>query len=83
MVGTVSYEKTFQDNNVAPGDEYGLSLQALLAASPDTSLRLGLQQTFIGDLERNGNEVPGSDQLQSTAIFGVSSILGRGENAKG
>lgn len=78
FVGSFSYEKVFESDNVAPGDEYTFSLSALLAASPDTSLRLGLQQTFIDEVEQNGVEIAGSDQVQTTAIFGASSILGDG-----
>lgn len=78
FVGTLFYETSFEESGLEPGDQYGLRLETLLAASPDTSLRFGLQQTFIDDFERNGTKIPGSDQTQSTAIFGVSSVLGRG-----
>ena len=78
FVGTLSYEKSFESDDVEPGDEFGLSLSTLLAASPETSLRLGLQQAYTDDFEVDGRKVEGSDQLQASAIFGVSTILGRG-----
>jgi hypothetical protein len=77
FVGTLSYEKSFEQNDIEAGDEFGLSLSTLLAASPETSLRLGLQQAYSEDFEVDGHKVEGSDQLQASAIMGVSTILGR------
>src|SRR5919106_745247 len=44
FVGGVSYETTFEDDNVKPGDEFGFSIGTVLAPSPETSLRFGLGQ---------------------------------------
>ncbi|MGZ5477748.1 MAG: hypothetical protein ACXWH1_14805, partial [Thermoanaerobaculia bacterium] len=40
------YQKTFDDNNFNPGDQYGFSLGTFLAASPETSLRFQFQTTY-------------------------------------
>jgi hypothetical protein len=47
----------------------------VLAASPETSLRFFLNQTFINEVERDGREIPGTDRAVGTFTFGVSSIL--------
>lgn len=75
FVATGFYRHGFEDHGVKPGDEFGGSLGAFLAASPETSLRFQLQQTFVNDIKFKGiNE---SDQVQGIMIIGASSILGR------
>ncbi len=76
--GTVSYEKTFEENDIDRGDRIGVSVGTVLAASPDTSLRASIRQDFIGDAEVNGEDVPGSDRMAATLSIGASSVLGQG-----
>jgi hypothetical protein len=78
FVGGVSYEKTFENDDVAPGDEIGFSMGTVLAASPGTSLRLALGQSFINNTEVDGTGIEGSDRVVGTATFGASVVLGRG-----
>jgi len=78
FVGGVSYEKTFENDDVAPGDEIGFSMGTVLAAGPGTSLRLGLGQSFINNTEVDGRGIEGSDRVVGTATLGASVVLGRG-----
>ncbi len=78
FVATVSYDNAFEDDNLRPGNRFGLGLAAVLAASPETSLRFGLQQSFINDVEFNGEVINDSDQTQSVLQVGLSSVLGPG-----
>ena len=78
FVGGVSYETTFEDDNVKPGDEFGFSIGTVLAPSPETSLRFGLGQRFINAATVDGEGVNGSDRVVGTATFGASVVLGRG-----
>ena len=78
FVGGVSYQTTFEKDNVKPGDELGFSFGAVLAASPETSLRLALGQRFIDDATLDGEGIDGSDRVVGTATFGASVVLGRG-----
>jgi hypothetical protein len=78
FVGGVSYQTTFEKDNVKPGDELGFSFGAVLAASPETSLRLALGQRFIDDATLDGEGIAGSDRVVGTATFGASVVLGRG-----
>jgi len=77
FVGGFAYQKAFEDNNFKPGDQYTLSIGTILAASPETSLNLTLQQNFIRRSEFRGNTTPGSDFVQSIFYIGATSILGR------
>lgn len=76
--GSLSYEKTFEEDDLDPGDRIGVSIGTVLAASPDTSLRASLRQEFTGDAEFEGNELDGTDQMAATLSIGASSVLGRG-----
>jgi hypothetical protein len=78
FVASGFYNKTFQDNGFKPGDEFGATLGAFLAASPETSLRFQLQQTFVDDLKLKHRVINDSNQVQSLMIIGASSVLGRG-----
>jgi Putative MetA-pathway of phenol degradation len=78
FVGSLSYETTFEDDDLDPGDEFGFTLGTVLAASPETSLRFLLDQRFADDFEVAGEPVRGSDQVMSTLSIGAASILGRG-----
>jgi hypothetical protein len=75
----LSYQKAFEKDGVKPGDEAGLSFGALLAASPETSLRVVLNQIFVSDIELGGSSLPGSRTVASTLTFGASSIIGAGK----
>lgn len=77
FVGGFLYQKAFEDNNRKPGDQYILSIGTVLAASPETSLNLTLQQSFVRRAEANGNTIPNSDYIQSIFYIGATSILGR------
>jgi hypothetical protein len=75
FVGALSFTHVFQQEGVRPGRVIGLSIGAVLAASPETSLRFFLDQTFAQTVEVAAREVPGSDQLAATFRVGASSIL--------
>lgn len=78
FVGSAFYETVFEDDGVDPGDSFGFGLRAVLAASPDTSLSLGFQQSFSQDAEVDGRTIDNSDSTQGVLTLGASSILGQG-----
>ena len=78
FVASAFYQKSFDDNNFNPGDQYGFSLGTFLAASPETSLRFQFQTTYIDDVERGGETLSDSDRVEGVFVVGASSILGRG-----
>jgi hypothetical protein len=76
FTSTVGYRKTFAKDGIEPGDVYSFALGATLAASPQTSLSLGIQQSFIGNTRIFNNSIPGTDTINSVFTFGASSIIG-------
>jgi hypothetical protein len=78
FVVSVGYEYAFENDDQRPGDTFALGLAALLAASPETSLRLAFSAAYSGDQEFEGRTFNGTDQNAATLSFGVSSVLGRG-----
>lgn len=78
FVATASYNYYFEDDNDKPGNQVSLSLGALMATSPETTIRVQLQQNFRNDTEIDGRVVNGSDQNEGILLLGASSILGRG-----
>jgi hypothetical protein len=79
FIGGTSYGTTFEKDDINPGDQLSFSVGALLAASPETSLRVVLNQTFVNELEIDDRAISGSDQVIGTLTFGASSIVGRGK----
>ena len=76
FIGGASYQKAFENDDITPGDQLGFTLGAILAASPETSLRLTFDQTFVEEFEIDGGAVDGSDLAAGTLNVGASMILG-------
>ena len=76
FMGTLSYRKTFKKDGFELGDVYSLLLGTTLAASPQTSLSLGIQQNFIDGVRIFGDSIPGSDGINSVFTFGAASTVG-------
>jgi hypothetical protein len=79
VIGNLFYRRGLDDPAINPGDQLGLSVGALLAASPDTSLRVVLDQTYEKALTQNGVTVQGSDTVITALLFGASSNIGVGK----
>ena len=78
FVGAVSYQTAFEQDDIDPGDELGFSIGTVLAASPETSLRLALSQAFVQEAEVDGGRIRGSDQVMASLTLGAAAVLGRG-----
>jgi Putative MetA-pathway of phenol degradation len=76
FAGALGYTKAFEKDRFRSGDEVGYALTAFLAASPETSLRFGLSQSFVDEAEFQGNRLRGSDFVSATLNLGASTILG-------
>jgi hypothetical protein len=61
---------------IEPGNQYAFSLGAFLAASPEASIRMVLQQVYVDETRVDGQRLPGSDLLAATFTAGASVILG-------
>ncbi len=76
FTGRLSYQKSLKKNGIEPGDQVSLSVGATLAASPQTSLSIGLQQTYAQETKINNIKVQGSDNVSSVFTVGASSTIG-------
>lgn len=76
FTGTVAYQTTFERKGIEPGDQFSLAVGATLAASPQTSLSVGLQQTYARETKFNNVKVQGSDAVSSAFTLGASSTIG-------
>ncbi len=77
FVGSIFYSRAFEKKGFHPGDEFGATLGASLAASPDTSLSITFQQLFANEDELRGRNIRGSEQVISSLIFGATTRIGR------
>ena len=77
FIGQVGYSKSFESDNIEPGDEVAFSIGTLLAASPETSLSFIFNQAFANDTKVDGETINGSDAVSGTFSIGASTILGR------
>ncbi|WP_413437312.1 transporter [Sulfuriferula sp. GW1] len=77
FVGSLSYQKAFEKDQIRQGDQIGFSVGTVLAASPQTSLQFSFSQTFVQKLQINGSKVPGSEQTVGMFNVGASSILSK------
>jgi hypothetical protein len=78
FVASGFYRTSFEKDDIEPGDEFGFILGTVLAASPDTSLSLSLQQIFAKELKIDDRSFAGSDQISSLLVVGASTVLGPG-----
>ena len=76
-----SYSRIFEREksgiDVDPGDAIGLKAGTILAASPETSLRLSVDLSRAGRTRIAGSDVPGSDTTVAIFEFGVAKLLTR------
>lgn len=77
FTASIAYKNTLERNGFEPGDSIRLLLATTLAASPQTSLSLGLQQVYSFENRLNNNKVHGSDRVSSSFTIGASSTIGR------
>ena len=78
FVATAGYTKSFEANQINPGDQFNFLTGAFLATSPETTLRAVLSQSFLQDVQINNITISGSNTVQPILTFGASTILGRG-----
>ena len=79
FLGAFEYPHSFPSNingvRQTLGDQYGFRVEAILAASPDTSLRIGFLDTFQQPNSFGGGALIGSGQQFSSLELGVGSVI--------
>ncbi len=83
FLANVGYSAAFSQNGVDPGDRWSFILGGFLAASPETSLRFLLEQSFVDDIRTTRGPfrgtIKGTDQAIGVLTIGGSSLVGRGK----
>ena len=77
FLGSLGYETSFEDSGLDPGDTVFVRVGTALAISPETSMLFAIDNVFTGELESNGQRLPGSDTTQATLNLGLGTIIGR------
>jgi len=78
FVGGLSYEYTFEKDQLRPGRTISANFGSFIALSPETSLRLQLFGAHQKETEFLGRKIGGSDQTVVTFVVGGSTLLARG-----
>ncbi len=78
FVAGLSYEHTFENDNIEPGDTVSFNFGGFIALSPETSLRLLVIADFQQETEVSGSAIDGSDQTIGTFVVGGSTLLSPG-----
>jgi Putative MetA-pathway of phenol degradation len=79
FLGGPYYDRSFEEAGERQGDKIGVTVGAALAASPETSLRVVLNQEFDGNREVQGLVQHGSNQTIGILTFGASMTFGAGK----
>jgi hypothetical protein len=78
FVGGISYQHTFEKDQLRPGRTLSANFGSFVALSPETSLHLALSGTYQKETEFFGRKIAGSDQTLGIFTVGGSTLLGRG-----
>lgn len=78
FIGGLSYEHTFEEDNIQPGESVSSSFGGFIALSPETSLRLLFSGAYQKETEVSGSSVGGSDQVIGSFVVGGSTLLAPG-----
>lgn len=77
FVGGLSYEYTFEENTIKPGDILAANIGSYVALSPQTSLNFSLSMAYQEETKLSGSVQEGSDRTIGSLIIGGSTIIGR------
>jgi len=70
-----SYQYAFENDDVKPGQQLGLTFGTILATSPSTSLRASFETVFGTRAEIEGRELKGSDFTAASLNLGAAIVL--------
>jgi hypothetical protein len=77
FIGAVSFQHTYENEDIEPGQQIRFLIGVALAASPETSLRAIIDQTFVDEIKIADRVVSGSDQTVGVLSLGASLLIGR------
>lgn len=71
----INYSRTFGTVEIDPGNTTGVKVGSILAVSPSTSMRFGLEFARTGEIRVNGLHSPGSSAVTGLFSTGLSFVL--------
>ena len=77
FVGGLSYEYTFEENTIKPGETLAANIGSYVALSPQSSLNFNLSMAYQKETTLSGSIQEGSDRKIGSLIIGGSTIIGR------
>jgi hypothetical protein len=78
FVGGLSYEYSFEENQIQPGPIVSANFGSYIAMSPETSLSFIFSGAYQDETELFGNDVDDSDRTLITFAVGGSTLLAKG-----
>lgn len=78
FVSGLSYEYTFEENSIQPGDVFAANFGSYFALNPQTSLSFGFSMAYQKETDIAGSKLEGSDRTLGTFSIGGSTLLARG-----
>lgn len=78
FAGGLSYEYSFEEDNIHPGSTILASFGSFIALSPETSMRFLLSGGYQDEIELSGVDVIGSDRTLVTFEIGGTTLLAPG-----
>jgi hypothetical protein len=78
IVGGLTYEYSFEDSQIKPGQFIGASFGSFIALSPETSMRFLFSGGYQYESELAGDTIAGSDRTLGTFIIGGTTLLAPG-----
>lgn len=78
FIGGLSYEHTFEKDQVQPAPTFSANFGSYIALSPETSLRLFLSTAYQNETELAGSKIDGSERTIGSFVVGGSTLLAPG-----
>jgi hypothetical protein len=76
--GSTSYQTFFEEEDIAPGDQFAVNFGTALAVSPSSSLFASISNQFLAETEIGNEQIDGSEISSFALSFGASTIVSRG-----
>jgi hypothetical protein len=75
IVGGLSYEHSFEENQILPGPIVSANFGTFIALSPETSMRFIFSGGYQYESELAGDKIAGSDRTLGTFVVGGTTLL--------
>jgi hypothetical protein len=78
FVGGFSYEYSFKEGTIQPGETLAANLGSYIALNPQTSLNFALAMAYQKETRIAGSRLEGSERTIAAFVIGGSTLVGRG-----